>query len=446
MSALSESVLASIRDAATTLRPELIDLLQQAVRIPSINPARHGAGEGNFQTFISEQLARLGGRVDVWEPDGTELSECYGSALATSTRDFVGRPNVVGVFGPSDPQTRAVHLILNSHADTVGVDPTRWEHDPFAGTIEDGRLYGLGSADAKGCLLTFLGALSVLGTAGLRLRRSLALASVVDEEAGGGGTLACIERDYRATGALVGEPTSLRICPGSRGAFGVVLTVEGKGAHLGVAYEGMNAIDLSERYIRVFHNLSSELDREYRHPFWQTLPVGHVFSVTSLTSEPSLGSVPSHCEVRFSAGFIAGETREQIEERLRQAFERVTRNDPWLAEHPPAIELTGPYFDPAAANEDHQLIVDLIASGRDLGLGDFPVHALSAGTDGRFLTNIGQTPAINFGPGAMARAHNPDEYINLSEYLQAIVWVAIAVARYCGVEEESSDAGSNTDV
>ncbi|HET7035441.1 MAG TPA: ArgE/DapE family deacylase [Thermomicrobiaceae bacterium] len=437
MSASRAATLRAIQAASDGLRSELVALLRHGVQIPSVNPARPGgSGEGDFQAFVAAELEALGARIEVWEPDGPSLSARYGDTLQSSTRDFRGRPNVVGVLGPAGADPRAVRLILNSHADTVAADANRWRHDPFAATIEDGWLYGLGAADAKGSLLSYLGALKVLREAGVQLRQPVALTSVVDEEAGGGGTLACIERGYRAAGALVGEPTALAVCPGSRGAFGLALTVEGKGAHLGVAYEGVNAIDLAGRYIAAFHELGGALDREYRHPLWRSLPAGHVFSVTQIQSRPAPGSVPSQCEVHFSAGYLAGESRSDLVARVESAFARVTRDDPWLREHSPALALTSPFIEAAAAPGDHPLVADLVNAAADLGLPAPAVHALSAGTDGRFLTNEGGTPAINFGPGQMARGHGPDEAIELAEYQRAIVWVAVAVARFCGVAGE----------
>ncbi|MGH3266110.1 MAG: M20/M25/M40 family metallo-hydrolase, partial [Trebonia sp.] len=429
MSALPSTTVASILAAADDLRDELVMLLRHGVQIPSVNPAfAGGTGEGRFQEFVAEQLARLGAHLDVWEPEGAVLAERYGPTLQTSTCDFRGRPNVVGVFDPAGDAGRRVHLILNSHADTVAADVARWKHDPFAAEVEDGWLCGLGAADAKGCLVAQLGALSVLRAAGICLRASVALTSVVDEEAGGGGTLACIARDYQATGALIGEPTSLAVCPGSRGAFGLKLTVRGRGAHLGVAYDGVNAIEHAGRYIQAFNDLALELDRDYRHPLWRPLPAGHVFSVTQIASDPAPGSVPSRCEVRFSAGYMAGETRTRIRQRIEAAFGPITRADPWLSAHPPDVELTGPFIDAAATPLDHPLVADLVGAATDLGLPTPPVQALSAGTDGRLLTNEGGTPAINFGPGEMSRAHGPDEALHLDEFLQAVAWIAVAVA------------------
>ncbi len=224
-------------------------------------------------------------------------------------------------------------------------------------------------------------------------------------------------------------------CTTTRSRMWVVLRVRGQAAHLGVAYNGVNAIDLASNYIAAFHELGHQLDCEYRHPLWRSHPAGHVFSVTQITSEPSPGSVPSACEVKFSAGYMAGESRADVLERVRSVFDRVTSSNDWLAEHPPEIAIAGPLIDPAATPIDHSLVRDLQSAPKDLGFAEPEVHALSAGTDGRFLGEAGMTGVVNFGPGNMARGHGPDEFIELNEFQRAIVWTAVTVARYCGVED-----------
>src|SRR3712207_2834867 len=173
MPALAESTRQTIVAAAEELRPDLTARLREAVRIPSVNLAAPGGeGEGRFQDYMAVQLERLGARLDVWEPDGAALADRYPRLRELSTCDFRGRPNVVGVFAAPDhgaSEARRGRLILNSHADTVGADPARWRRDPFAAEIAGGWLYGLGSADAKGSLVAYLGAMAVLRAAGVWL-------------------------------------------------------------------------------------------------------------------------------------------------------------------------------------------------------------------------------------------------------------------------------------
>ncbi|HEX5503557.1 MAG TPA: M20/M25/M40 family metallo-hydrolase [Thermomicrobiales bacterium] len=430
--ALAAATRRAILDTARRLQPDLTALLRELVRTPSVNPALPGAdgaaGEGRVQELVAAELARLGARLDVWEPNGAALAARYPVLRAMSTADYRGRPNVVGVLGDAGD----LRLILNSHADTVAADRARWRRDPFGGEVEDGWLYGLGAADAKGSLVAYLGALRVLREAGVRLAGGVALTSVVDEEAGGGGTLACIVRGYRAPGALVGEPTSFAVCPGSRGAFGLAVTVVGRSAHLGVAYQGVNAIEQALPYLQAFAQLGRDLDRAYLHPLWAPLPAGHVLSVTGIAADTAPGTVPARCSFRCSVGYTAGEREADVLARVEAAFAAVTAADPWLRAHPPTIEAVMPSFAPAAAEADHPLVGALLLAAGDLGLAVPPVEALSAATDGRWLTNDGGTPAINFGPGDMRRGHSPDEALRLDDFHRAVAWVALAVARYCG--------------
>ncbi len=91
-----------------------------------------------------------------------------------------------------------------------------------------------------------------------------------------------------------------------------------------------------------------------------------------------------------------------------------------------------PSLEAAATDPDHPLVAAMVASASSLHLDPPPVRALPAATDGRLLAIYGDTPAVNFGPGEMARGHSPDEAIALEDYHRAVVWVALAVADFCG--------------
>src|ERR671936_2108301 len=134
------------------------------VRIPSVNPrGEHAPGEGELGRFVGDWLADAGLRVETHEA-------------------FPGRSNIIARLpgasaGPA--------LLLNSHLDTVEIDGMTVE--PFGGDVVDGRLYGRGSCDAKGCLSAFMLAVRAGGRAGPPPQRDLGPGASVDGEGGGGG-------------------------------------------------------------------------------------------------------------------------------------------------------------------------------------------------------------------------------------------------------------------
>jgi acetylornithine deacetylase len=439
---VSHELIAAVRHAVAKTADEALERLRAAVRIPSVNPATgEGPGESALQQFVADEMRRLGCRVEVWEPDAAVLGERFpGQRPALPPGSYRGRPNVIGWIPSEMPAegTRA-HLILNSHADTVAPgDLEAWPHPPFSAHLDAGAVHGLGAVDAKGCLCTFLGAVAALRTAGIRLKRSVMIQSVVDEEWSGAGVLECLRRGYAATAAIVGEPSGLRVCPASRGAMNVHLRVTGRKAHPGEGWRGVNAIRKAWLYVEALDRLRAELDRTRMHPLWSDLPAGHVWNLMGISTgaastSQAARSVPDACEVSYGIGLIGDERPETMRPVVEAAIETVTASDPWLMEHRPEATWRPGAFEPAVTDPAHPVVATLAQAVTDVTGATPKVEAFSAATDGRHLTNIAGIPSVNFGPGALHLSHGPFEALPVAEFTKAIEITALCVARYCGV-------------
>ena len=185
---------------------------------------RHGEDgqEGAAQMYMAGFLERLGCEVDIFEPDNERMKAYPGYNQGHS---YAGRPVVVGTYrGTGGGKS----LILNGHMDTMpSGDLDRWETDPWKMTERDGRLYGLGTDDMKGGLSALVLALELVLSMGIKPRGDILVQSVVDEEGGGNGTLACADRGYRADGAIIAEGSNLEVFAANRGAWLVQADVEG---------------------------------------------------------------------------------------------------------------------------------------------------------------------------------------------------------------------------
>jgi acetylornithine deacetylase len=439
-------VAAAIRRAGDEVFADVVERLRAAVRIDSVNPgyaadgpANGPRGEGALQAMLAGDLERLGCRVETFEPDAAAIAERYPFMRPVLPgQGFRGRPNVVA-WAPSvePPAGRRARLILNSHADTVDPgDPAAWPCPPFSAEMRGGQMVGLGAADAKGCLFTFVGALAVLRAAGLVARKPVALHSVVDEEAGGAGTVDCIRRGYAADVAVVGEPTGLVVAPGSRGSLTLVVRVRGRRAHPGEGWRGVNAIRQAWRYVEALEALRAHLDRTAMHPLWRTLPTARVWNLLSLNSGPPGRAVPDACELQYNVGTIGGERAEDMRRLVEAAIARVTAEDAWSAEHPPEVRWLDRPMDSALTDPAHPAVMAFAAAGRALGEAAV-VQGFSAITDARYLVNFGGIPTINFGPGEIHRCHSADEALPVADLRRAMTWVALFIAAYCGAERRS---------
>ncbi|MBW7455794.1 M20/M25/M40 family metallo-hydrolase, partial [Paenibacillus sepulcri] len=147
----------------------------------------------NAQQVIMEKFNELGLEIDVFEPENERL---YAYKEADRGHYYENRPNVVGVWkGTGGGRS----LILNGHIDTMPFDQLdKWTSHPLQPTRSEGKLYGRGSCDMKAGVAAMIMAVENLVKHGMRLKGDVILQSVVDEEGGGNGTLACLDRGYRA--------------------------------------------------------------------------------------------------------------------------------------------------------------------------------------------------------------------------------------------------------
>ena len=137
-------------------------------------------------------------------------------------------------------------------------DEAAWTTPPWDPAVRDGRVYGRGAVDMKGGLCCALFALKAIRDAGVRLRGRLSVASVVGEEDGGTGTLATILRGHTADGAVVVEPTRLRVVPAQAGSLMFRLVVHGLSAHGCVREEGVSAVEKFVPLLAALRRLEAE--------------------------------------------------------------------------------------------------------------------------------------------------------------------------------------------
>ena len=95
----------------------------------------------------------------------------------------------------------------------------------------------------KGGTVALLMAIESLIATGIKLKGDVIYQSVIEEESGGAGTLAAVLRGYTADGAIIPEPTNMKIFPKQQGSMWFRITVKGRAAHGGTRYEGVSAIE-----------------------------------------------------------------------------------------------------------------------------------------------------------------------------------------------------------
>ena len=424
-----ESLAPDVSAAVERRREELVELVRELVACRSENPklledlerAEAGRqGEAGCQDRIAERLAELGLTVDRFE------------ALA-------GREDVVGRLAGSGGGRS---LILNGHVDVVPAgDPTAWTHDPWAGEVADGRIWGRGACDMKGGLAAGIGALWALRDLGVGLRDDVVFQSVVDEETGGPGTHAALERGHRADAAIVLEPTAGAIMPVEGGVQWLRVVVRGVSGHSAVRYRSVhaggqgtavNAIEKAAKLLAAVQELERHWGNTKVHPL---MPKGITTINPGMISggSPALSNMAERCELGLSLKYLPSERAEDVRQEFEAYIAAVAATDPWLRDHPPEIEwgFGAVSFPPAEIAFDHPLAQAVAASYRQV-LGEPEWRGFEAVSDLAWLAQAG-IPGLLFGPGDARQAHGPGEYLLVDDLVAATKVLALSLVEWCGL-------------
>ena len=426
MARLNEDLVQSILDAVQARREDAVRLLQQLVRTRSVT-----GEEGAVAEVVERACRERGLEVDLWDATPEEMKPY---------RDHVGeqgsyenRPNVVGVRrGSADGRS----ILLNAHIDTVDPgDPAAWTRDPLSGAVEGDLLYGRGSCDMKGGLVTHLVALDALADLGLRLRGDVTVAATVGEENGGLGALSTILRGYRADAALITEPTRLALVPAQGGSLVFRLKVPGRSAHAAARDEGVSAL---EKFVPIFEDLQ-ELERERNaalsHPLYDGIKNKVPINVGLVRAGNWASTVPESLVAEGRVGLIPGEDVDPFKELVAERVGAVGGRDPWLREHPPELTWFGGQFAPAEVALDAP-ICEALSEAQELVTGEKPsVEGVPYGADMRLFIDFGGMPCVMYGAGDVNVAHAPDEHISITELLTAATTLACLLVDWCGVDD-----------
>lgn len=418
---------AKVLDAVDELSAEMVQLIGETVRVPSVSGTD---AENEAQAFFAGVLGRAGFDVDHWRIDLDEI---------TADPDFPGmeveRSEAWGLVGRRAGTGDGPTLMLNGHIDVVPIgDPDAWPAAPFAAEVRGDRLLGRGACDMKAGLVAALWAIEAIRTAGVNLRGDLILASVQGEEDGGLGTFATLRRGWSADACVIPEPTSLASIPANSGALTFRIRVHGLATHAARRVEGVSAI---EKFWPIWRALA-DLERR-RHevvdPRMARWPLAHPLSIGTVRAGDWASSVPDLLVAEGRLGVAIGEPVEDARRALEEAVADASAGDPWLRDHPVTVEWWGGQFTSGALAADSDL-VDRVARAHRVATGgtvDPDVYGAPYGSDLRLLTGLGGIPTLQYGPGDAQLAHGPFESVPLDEVATTARTLAVLALDTCGV-------------
>ncbi|MCF3642474.1 acetylornithine deacetylase [Rhizobium sp. TRM95111] len=353
------------------------DILKELVGFRSVV----GTANGAIVDWIARYLGSLGIAVHVRPgPEGD-------------------RSNLFASIGSADKRG----YILSGHMDVVSATEADWTGNPFVLNTDGDRLYGRGTTDMKGFLAAALAAAPLLVSKSLA--RPIHLAFSYDEEAGCRGVphLLAVLADLCAPplGAIIGEPSGMQAILAHKGKAAARVTLRGRAGHSSRPDLGLNAVHGMAEVLQVAMSAARDLENG---PF-DTLfaPPYSSLQVGIIRGGQAVNVIPDFCAMEIEARAISGVDPASLIEPIREAAEAMkTRGfgiDWQMLSAYPALSLS-----PAAPLA--RLLADLTDKE--------PLAAVSYGTEAGLYQRAG-IDAIICGPGDIARAHKPDEFILTSE-------------------------------
>jgi acetylornithine deacetylase len=354
----------------------------------------------SFDTTSRNSNAELIGFVRDW------LDAC--SVAYRVSRDPTGRKaNLHAIIGPQ----AAGGIALSGHVDTVPVDGQAWSSDPFTLRAANEKLYGRGATDMKGFVACCLAAVPVLHAR--RLRRPLHLFITYDEETDMGGARRLIadmaDSALKPDWCIVGEPSLMQPILAHKGRLALRLTARGLPGHSSQPGRGVNAVQAIAEAIGYIAAEQRRFAKE--GPFAEGFDPPHTTPhVGTVEGGTVLNMIPERATCVMEWRAIPGGDPNAELERLRAHLARTVE---------PAMHAVDP-----RTGFDYEIIDDIPGMALDANhdlvtlvkqlTGSNSTGKVSYGTEGGLYQEAG-IPTIVCGPGFIAQAHQPDEFVAQSQ-------------------------------
>lgn len=368
-------------------RDGLIKLLQELVRIPSVNPDDTDdpaiTGEGRLAEFLATHLERRGFEI-TWDE-------------RTS-----GRPNVVARFNCGKAERT---LLFEAHLDTVSV--AGMTRNPFAGDVEGGRLYGRGACDTKGPMAACLAALEEGVLEEIAASRvGLVFVGAMGEEKGNQGAERLVDRGLvEADETIILEPTELAMIHAHKGSLWYALEVHGRATHGSDPAAGVSAILGMRDVLEVLEKEVSGQTERVRHRLLgaPTVNIGKIEGGTAINI------VPGRCRVEVDRRTLPGEAHDAILGRVREGLERLQAEERITGFSMHIIQDGAPFETGTNSPALKRLSASCRAHGIEPRWGGTAWYS-DAGPFSRVCRDV-----VVFGPGSILQAHTADEFIDIEQ-------------------------------
>ncbi|VAW60017.1 Acetylornithine deacetylase [hydrothermal vent metagenome] len=383
-------------NSTTKNRPSLLEMIQQLIATPSVSCVDPSIDQSNLNVIhlLANWLTELGFAVE-------QLPVAEGKA------------NLIATLGDNGNGG----LILAGHTDTVPYDEQRWQHDPFKLSEDNGKFYGLGTSDMKAFLALAIEA--AISFEKSEYQQPLIILATSDEETTMAGAKALVEANKPAARyAVIGEPTGMKPIRMHKGIMMEAIRITGLAGHSSNPAYGHNALEAMHKVIAELMLWRDELQQQYTNTLFEvpvpTMNFGHIHGGDN--PNRICGACELHIDIRPLPGMDLLDLRQQLNARLQKV----------MPEHGFTLE-TRPLFSgtPAMQTPAESALVKAAEklTGTEAG-------SVAFGTEAPYLTELG-IDTIVLGPGDIAQAHQPDEYLDIDRIEPTVELLKKLIHKFC---------------
>ena len=308
-------------------------------------------------------------------------------------------------------------LVLAGHTDTVPCNPERWRHDPFALTEADGRWYGLGSCDMKGFFPLIIEA--VRAVLDQPLQRPLIILATADEESATGGAQALVADDLLgARHAVIGEPTGLQPIRVHKGILMERVDIIGQAGHSSDPSLGRNAIEAMHQVINELLALRSSWQQQWTNPLF-SVPTP-TLNLGCIHGGDNPNRICGRCALEFDLRPLPGMDPDALRATIDQRLKVVAQEHQVQIDYQPLFPGVPPMDTPATA--------EIVRACEQLT--GYSAGSVAFATEGPYLNQLGLQTVI-LGPGDIAQAHQPDEYLAMDRIEPTVRILRELIGRFC---------------
>lgn len=376
--------------------PSVIDAISDLIKLPSVSCTQPSLDQSNrtIIELLANWFSELGFKIEIME---------------TSQKDKL---NLIATLGQGDGG-----LVLAGHTDTVPYDLHHWQSDPFTLKEKDGRLYGLGTSDMKSFFALVLEAAKLFSDK--NPTHPLIIVATADEESSMNGAQALVSANkLKGRYAVIGEPTNLKPVNMHKGIMQERILVQGQAGHASNPALGNNAIDAMHQITTELMAYRDELALRFQN---KAFSVAHpTLNLGCIHGGDSPNRICGECELLIDIRTLPGMNHNQVREDMRSRLDKIS--------HRLGVSCTVESLFPGLAPFATPETSELIKAAEKLTAHN--VISVGFGTEAPFLQALGFETII-LGPGDIAQAHQPNEYVALDRLNPMITILKNLIQQFC---------------